>query len=216
MAVVEDLESAAELIRAQPGLTAVTRAGDVFTAFTVRGGSANAPSLLEVQAAVDDAEARLAGVSADLERNRFALASAQARRAEAQERADTALDRLHESDARLAAVAERLGHLNSVLRSAVGESERLGASLAKAEANIVAEQDALQAAAARLDAAQRAPEDEEPSPELRDELAPCGVSGEVGRNGGQAVPAKCRGATDGHPQPGPVPGTGGGGRAPGT
>ena len=171
MAVVEDLESAAELIRAQPGLTAVTRAGDVFTAFTVRGGSANAPSLLEVQAAVDDAEARLAGVSADLERNRFALASAQARRAEAQERADTALDRLHESDARLAAVAERLGHLNSVLRSAVGESERLGASLAKAEANIVAEQDALQAAAARLDAAQRAPEDEEPSPELRDELA---------------------------------------------
>ncbi|MDQ0075463.1 chromosome segregation protein SMC [Arthrobacter oryzae] len=170
-AVVEDLESASRLIHAQPGLTVVTRAGDVFTAFTVRGGSANAPSLLEVQAAVDDAEARIASVGADLERNRFALASAQARRAEAQERADTALDRLHESDARLAAVAERLGHLNSVLRSAVGESERLGASLAKAEANIVAEQDALQAAAARLDAAQQAPEDEEPSPELRDELA---------------------------------------------
>ena len=170
-AVVEDLGSASELIQAQPGLTVVTRAGDAFTALTVRGGSANAPSLLEVQAAVDDAEARLASVSADLERNRFALASAQARRAEAQERADTALDRLHESDARLAAVAERLGHLNSVLRSAVGESERLGTSLAKAEANIVAEQEALQAAAARLDAAREAPEDEEPSPELRDELA---------------------------------------------
>ncbi|MBT2536460.1 chromosome segregation protein SMC [Arthrobacter sp. ISL-69] len=170
-AVVEDLESASELIQAQPGLTVVTRAGDAFTAVTVRGGSANAPSLLEVQAAVDDAEARLASVCADLERNRFALASAQARRAEAQERADTALDRLHESDARLAAVAERLGHLNSVLRSAVGESERLGTSLAKAEANIVAEQEALQAAAARLDAAREAPEDEEPSPELRDELA---------------------------------------------
>lgn len=170
-AVVEDLASASELIQAQPGLTVVTRAGDAFTAFTVRGGSANAPSLLEVQAAVDDAEARLASVSADLERNRFALASAQARRAEAQERADTALDRLHESDARLAAVAERLGHLNSVLRSAVGESERLGTSLAKAEANIVAEQEALQAAAARLEAAREAPEDEEPSPELRDELA---------------------------------------------
>ncbi|WP_309976334.1 chromosome segregation protein SMC [Arthrobacter oryzae] len=170
-AVVTDLESAAQLIQVQPELTVVTRAGDVFTAFTVRGGSPNAPSLLEVQAAVDEAEARLATVSADLERNRFALAAAQARRAEAQDRADTALDRLHESDARLAAVAERLGHLNSVLRSAVGESERLGASLAKAEANILAEQDALQAAAARLDAAQQAPEDEEPSPELRDELA---------------------------------------------
>ncbi|QCP00748.1 chromosome segregation protein SMC [Arthrobacter sp. 24S4-2] len=170
-AVVEDIQSASGLVAARPELTAVTRAGDVFTALTVRGGSANAPSLLEVQAAVDDAEARLARVSADLERNRFALASAQARRTAAQERADAALDRLHESDARLAAVAERLGHLNSVLRSAVGESERLAASLAKAEANIVAEQESLQAVAARLDAAQQAPADEEPSPELRDELA---------------------------------------------
>lgn len=170
-AVVEDLESASGLIAARPELTAVTRAGDVFTALTVRGGSANAPSLLEVQSAVDDAAARLATVSADLERSRFALASARARRAEAQERTDAALDRLHESDARLAAVAERLGHLNSVLRSAVGESDRLAASLAKAEDNIAAEQESLQAVAARLDAAQQAPQDEEPSPELRNELA---------------------------------------------
>lgn len=170
-AVVEDVAAASALIRAQPGLTAVTRAGDVFTAFTVRGGSANAPSLLEVQAAVDDAETRLSAVSADLERTRFALASAQARKAAAQERADAALDRLHESDARLAAVAERLGHLNSVLRSAVGESDRLNASLARAEANIVTEQEALDVAAARLDAARQAPAEEEPSAELRDELA---------------------------------------------
>ncbi|CAN7418638.1 chromosome segregation protein SMC [Arthrobacter sp. LjRoot14] len=169
--VAEDLESASALIHAQPGLTVVTRAGDVFTAFTVRGGSASAPSLLEVQAAVDDAGTRLAKVSADLERNRFALAAAQARKTQAQERADAALERLHESDARLAAVAERLGHLNSVLRSAVGESERLGASLARAEANMVAGEEALQAAVARLEAARQAPEDEEPSAELRDELA---------------------------------------------
>ncbi|KIS27017.1 chromosome segregation protein SMC [Arthrobacter sp. SPG23] len=170
-AVTEDMDSASALIRAQPGLTAVTRAGDTFTAFTVRGGSASAPSLLEVQAAVDDAETRLASVSAELERNRFALAAARARKTQAQERADAALERLHESDARLAAVAERLGHLNSVLRSAVGESERLGASLARAEANIVAEEEALQAATERLDAARQVPEDEEPSAELRDELA---------------------------------------------
>lgn len=170
-AVVEDLESAAQLIAARPELVAVTRSGDIFTALTARGGSATAPSLLEVQAAVDDADARLATVGADLERNRFALASAHARRAAAQERADAALDRLHESDARLAAVAERLGHLNSVLRSAVGESDRLAASLAAAEANIVAEQEALQAVAVRLEAAQAAPADEEPSQELRNELA---------------------------------------------
>lgn len=170
-AVVEDLEAAAMLVGQKPDLTAVTRSGDVFTAFTVTGGSAKAPSLLEVQAAVDDAETRLAAVTADMERNRFALASAEARRAEAQVRADAALDRLHDSDARLAAVAEKLGHLNSILRSAVGESDRLAASLARAEANVVAEEEMLAAVAARLAAAQEAPAEEEPSTEQRDALA---------------------------------------------
>ncbi|MGP4033769.1 chromosome segregation protein SMC [Pseudarthrobacter sp. 1C304] len=170
-AVVEDLADAAGLVARRPELTVVTTAGDVVTALTVSGGSAKAPSLIEVQAAVDDAAARLAAVTAGLERQRFALAAARARRAEAQERADAALDKLHDSDARLAAVAERLGHLNSVLRSAVGESERLAASLAGAEANIAGEQEALTAVAARLAAAQEAPAEEEPSPEHRDALA---------------------------------------------
>ncbi|MDQ0633560.1 chromosome segregation protein [Arthrobacter pascens] len=170
-AVVDDLAAAARLVAERPELTAVTRGGDVFTALTITGGSAKAPSLLEVQAAVDDAETRLAAVTADLERNRFALAGAEARRAEMQDRADAALDRLHESDARLAAVAERLGHLNSVLRSAVGESDRLAASLAAAEANVVTEEAALAAIAARLAAAQEAPAEEEPSTARRDALA---------------------------------------------
>ncbi|MFF2315870.1 chromosome segregation protein SMC [Arthrobacter sp. NPDC058097] len=170
-AVVDGHDAAADLVARHPDLTAVTLAGDVFTALTVTGGSAKAPSLLEVQAAVDDAASRLAAVTAGLEQCRFALAAAGARRAEAQERADAALDRLHESDARLAAVAERLGHLNSVLRSAVGESERLAASLARAEANIVAEQEGLTAVTARLAAAQDAPAEEEPSTEQRDALA---------------------------------------------
>ena len=170
-AVVEGLDAAAELVAARPDLTAVTRAGDVLTALTVSGGSAKAPSLIEVQAAVDDATARLAAVTAGLERQRFALAAARARRAAAQDRADAALEKLHDSDARLAAVAERLGHLNSVLRSAIGESERLAASLAKAEANIELEQESLEAVAARLAAAREAPAEEEPSPEHRDALA---------------------------------------------
>ncbi len=170
-AVVDDVPAAGRLVAERPDLTAVTRAGDVLTALTVTGGSAKAPSLLEVQAAVDDAESRLAAVTAGLERNRFALAGAEARRTEAEARAEAALDRLHDSDARLAAVAERLGHLNSVLRSAVGESDRLAASLAKAEANVGSEEAALAAVAARLAAAQEAPAEEEPSTEQRDALA---------------------------------------------
>ncbi|MCB5272552.1 Chromosome partition protein Smc [Arthrobacter sp. SO5] len=171
VAVVEDLDAAARLIDAHPVLTAVTRTGDVFTALTVSGGSATAPSLLEVQAAVDDAAGKLATVTAELERNRFALSAARTRKAQAQDRADAALEKLHDSDARLAAVAERLAHLNSVLRSAVGESDRLAASLARAEANIVSEQRSLDAVAARLAAAQEAPAEAEPSPERRDALA---------------------------------------------
>ncbi|WP_210725717.1 chromosome segregation protein SMC [Arthrobacter silvisoli] len=170
-AVVEGLDAAAELIARHPGLTAVTRAGDVFTALTVSGGSADAPSLLEVQAAVDDAESRLAALTAGLERGRFSLAAAEARRGEAQVRTDAALDKLHDSDARLAAVAERLGHLNSQLRSAVAESDRLADSLAKAELNIAVAEEALEAAAERLAAAQEAPEEDEPSTEQRDALA---------------------------------------------
>jgi chromosome segregation protein len=169
--VVPGIEAAAALVAEHPELSAVTRAGDIFTTVSVTGGSAKAPSLLEVQAAVDDAESQLAGVTAGLERNKFALAGAEARREEAQERADATLDRLHESDARLAAVAERLGHLNSVLRSAVGESDRLAASLAKAEENVAAEEEALAAVAARLAAAQEAPLEQEPSTEHRDALA---------------------------------------------
>ncbi|MDT0194208.1 chromosome segregation protein SMC [Arthrobacter sp. AB6] len=170
-AVVPDIHAASALVAGHPGLTAVTTGGDVFTAVSVTGGSAKAPSLLEVQAAVDDAESRLAAVTAALERNRFALAAAEAKRAEAQDLADAALERLHESDAKLAAVAERLGHLNSVLRSAVGESDRLASSLARAEENVAAEEEALAAVAARLAAAQEAPAEQEPSTEHRDALA---------------------------------------------
>ncbi|MFK0001144.1 chromosome segregation protein SMC [Paenarthrobacter sp. NPDC090522] len=168
--VVEDLTAAAAVVAEHPRLKAVTRSGDVFTAATVQGGSAAAPSLLEIQAAVDDADTRLREVVSALERGRFALAGAESRRAEIQDRADAAMERLHESDARLAAVAERLGHLNSVLRSAVGESDRLAASLAKAEANIAEAQLDLEVAAERLAAAQEAPDDE-PSTDQRDELA---------------------------------------------
>lgn len=169
-AVVDDEETAAALVASTPTVRAVTRDGDVFTAFTIAGGSASAPSVLEVQAAIDDARGRLAAVTAELERGRFALAAAVNRRAAAQERADAALERLHESDARLAAVAERLGHLNSLLRSAVGERDRLAESLERVERTIVEEELALEVATERLNSAEEAPE-EDPSADHRDSLA---------------------------------------------
>lgn len=170
-AVVDSFGAAADLSAEHPQLRVVTVDGDICSAVFAAGGSASTPSMLEVQAAVDEAAARLAALTAELERTRFALAAARARKAAAQERADAALDKLHDSDARLAAVAERLGHLNSVLRSAAGESERLTASLAAAEANIAREQQALADISARLAAAQEAPAEEEPDSDHRDALA---------------------------------------------
>ncbi|MGF9661619.1 chromosome segregation protein SMC [Arthrobacter crystallopoietes] len=169
--VVEDIDAAAAVLAARPELTAVTRAGDVFSAHAAHGGSSGGPSLLEVQAAVEETGRQLEEATARAERAKFAIAAAKARREEAAVRADTALEQLHESDARLAAVAERLGQLGSALRSATGESDRLARLVQAAEANIDAEQQKLAEVTERLGAAQEAPAEEEPSTERRDALA---------------------------------------------
>ena len=55
VAVVDDLATARSLVRGAPDLTAVTREGDLLGAHFASGGSSSQPSLLEVQAAVDEA-----------------------------------------------------------------------------------------------------------------------------------------------------------------
>ncbi len=57
--VVGSLEDAEELVHRRPDLTAVTAEGDLLGAHFAHGGSAGAPSLLEVQASVDEAAAEL-------------------------------------------------------------------------------------------------------------------------------------------------------------
>src|SRR6185312_5888574 len=73
VAVVVDLDSARDLVATRPGVRAVTADGDLLGADWAVGGSASAPSVIEVQAAVDEAETRLAeaesrrtGVAAEL------------------------------------------------------------------------------------------------------------------------------------------------------
>ena len=169
--IVDSLAAAADVLSGRPELTAVTVEGEVLSAYAGRGGSASAPGLIELQAAVEETEDRIRAAAARSEQAGFALSGAVARRGAAQSRTDAALAALHESDARLAAVAERLGTLGSALRSAVGESERLQRLVSAAEANLAAEQEALAAAAARLAAAGDAPAEEEPSTDQREALA---------------------------------------------
>ena len=131
---VDDLPAARALVAELPHLAAVTREGDLVGAAFTRGGSARAPSLLEVQAAVDEATDRLAAVTHRCERLRFRASEVERRREEAAEQVASALARLHESDAELAAVAEQLGRLGSAARAAAGEADRLDRAIGEAEA----------------------------------------------------------------------------------
>ena len=107
--VVEDLANARALVAARPDLTAVTRGGDLLGAVRAAGGSAGAPSALELQRAYDDATARVAEAVALGERTRFETVTAERAEAQAKVHHEATLERLHESDAALAAVAEHSG-----------------------------------------------------------------------------------------------------------
>jgi chromosome segregation protein len=170
VAVVDDLATARRTVEQQPGLVAVTREGDLLGRQHAAGGSATTPSLLEVQAAVDEAGARLVEAGHRIEKARFALQAALDEQALATRDVQSALDRLHESDARMAAVAEQLGQLGAQARAARGEAERLDRSIALAVEQLDADRAALTELEERHLAAVAAPDDEEPDTALRDEL----------------------------------------------
>ncbi|MEP9364436.1 chromosome segregation protein SMC [Nocardioides sp. CN2-186] len=169
VAVVDDLDAARALVAELPDLTAVTRDGDVLGAHFAAGGSSSQPSLIEVQAAVDEATEQLAEAVAAAERLGFDMSRLESERLEAQKRADVALAKLHESDATLAAVAEELGQYGSQARAARGEADRLTAAIEKAKESQVQAMAGLAELEARLASAEDAT-DEEPDTSVREQL----------------------------------------------
>ncbi len=106
-----------------------------------------------------------------VEQTRFALAAAERAAAEALERVEAALERLHESDAQHAAVAERLGHLGAAVRSAHAEADRVRKASESAEAALEADRATLSELEQRLAAAEDEPDEVgEPSTDERDRL----------------------------------------------
>ncbi|MCW2817658.1 MAG: smc, partial [Marmoricola sp.] len=168
--VADDLAAARLLVRDHPDVTAVTRDGDVLGSHFAAGGSSSAPSLIEVQAAVDEATERLTAAAHAVERLTFDVGTLDRERAEAQRRVDVALARLHESDATLAAVAEELGQHGSAARNARAEAARLEDAIGAAVVARDRDADALADLEARLAAVHDAPE-EEPDPARREHLA---------------------------------------------
>jgi chromosome segregation protein len=131
VAVVSDLASAERLVAAHPELRAVTKDGDVLGAHWSAGGSASTPSAIEISAAVDEARQKADEAAARHERLHAQLAGARAEADARRADVETALEALHESDAKLSAVAERLAQLGQVARSAGAEAARLDDARAK-------------------------------------------------------------------------------------
>ncbi|TAL21111.1 MAG: chromosome segregation protein SMC, partial [Frankiales bacterium] len=171
VAVVDSLDAAAALVRQHPDVRAVTAEGDLLGSHWAIGGSAKAPSLLEVQAAVDEAAAAHDEAQRRQERLRFEVQTARADVEAATVEVEAALEALNASDATMAALGEQLGLLASAARAAEAEAGRLEQARVRAEEARDKDLSGLAELEERLAAAESAPAEEEPSTEVRDRLA---------------------------------------------
>ncbi|MFF4247824.1 AAA family ATPase [Streptomyces sp. NPDC001822] len=176
MVVVGTLEDAEELVAAHPGLTAVTADGDVLGAHFAHGGSAGAPSLLEVQASVDEAAAELAELEVRCGELATAQRAAGARRGDAAALVEELGERRRAADREKSGVAQQLGRLAGQARGAVGEAERTTAAALRAQEALERATEEAGELAERLLVAQETPVEEEPDTSVRDRLAADGAN----------------------------------------
>ncbi|MFK0042589.1 AAA family ATPase [Streptomyces sp. NPDC090741] len=142
--VVGGLDEAERVVGARPDLLAVTLDGDVLGAHLAHGGSAGAPSLIEVQAAVDEADEELVRLDAECAESGSARDRTHALRRELAARVEEIGERRRAGEQARAGVAQQLGRLAGQAKGAAGEAERSAAAAAKA-------QDALEQALAEVE-----------------------------------------------------------------
>ncbi|WP_405692193.1 AAA family ATPase [Streptomyces sp. NBC_01185] len=176
MVVVGTLEDAEELVAAHPGLTAVTAEGDVLGTHFAHGGSAGAPSLLEVQASVDEAAAELAELAVRCEELASAQRAAAARRGAASSLTEELGERRRAAEREKSGVAQQLGRLAGQARGAAGEAERTTASAVRAQEALERATAEAEELAERLLVAEETPVEEEPDTSVRDRLAADGAN----------------------------------------
>jgi len=127
--IADDLDAARSAFAKIGDATFVTKQGDVLTRYVLRGGSGAKRSRLELVAERDAAAAKLATVTTQIERTRFALAEKRGALETAKTDAAAALTALREYDAALAAQSEQLGRFRIQLEAAQAEWERLSQGL---------------------------------------------------------------------------------------
>ncbi|WP_435272847.1 chromosome segregation protein SMC [Streptomyces parvulus] len=174
--VVATLEDAEDLVYARPALTAVTADGDLLGAHFAQGGSAGAPSLLEVQASVDRAAAELEELAVRCEELAGAQDVAVARRRECAALVEELGERRRAADREKSSVAQQLGRLAGQARGAAGEAERSEAAAARAQEALDKALLDVEELAERLAVAEEMPVEEEPDTSARDRLAADGAN----------------------------------------
>ncbi|MFE1299482.1 chromosome segregation protein SMC [Streptomyces sp. NPDC058731] len=174
--VVGTLEDAEDVVYAHPELTAVTADGDLLGAHFAHGGSAGAPSLLEVQASVDEAAAELAELAVRCEELASAQRAAADRRTEAAALVEELAERRRAADREKSGVAQQLGRLAGQARAAAGEAERSVAAAARAQEALETAVQEAEELAERLAVAEETPLDDEPDTSVRDRLAADGAN----------------------------------------
>ncbi|MFJ9151430.1 chromosome segregation protein SMC [Streptomyces sp. NPDC102270] len=174
--VVGTLEDAEDLVYASPHLTAVTAEGDLLGAHFAHGGSAGAPSLLEVQASVDQAAAELEELAVQCEELAEAQHAAVEQRKECTARVEGLGERRRAADREKSAVAQQLGRLSGQARGAAGEAERSTAAAARAQDALEKALEEVEELAERLAVAEEMPVEEEPDTSVRDRLAADGAN----------------------------------------
>ncbi|MFE5627106.1 AAA family ATPase [Streptomyces virginiae] len=174
--VVGTLEEAEALVAQRPEAVAVTVEGDVLGAHLAHGGSAGAPSLIEVQAAVDEAVAELTRLGVRCEELEQAQGTAQARRQDAAALVEELAERRRAAEQARAGVAQQLGRLAGQAKGAAGEAERASAAAAKAQDALEQALAEVEECAERLATAEEMPVEEEPDSSRRDRLAADGAN----------------------------------------
>jgi len=132
--VAENANAAEAILRSHPGVTVVTRDGDVISRGRARGGSKSSSSLIEIKALIEGLESKLQEVAHNCDRLKFEISTGTTELASRQSEFDAALSKLNESDARIAALTEQLAVSGQNMKSAMAEVERLNTSINEASA----------------------------------------------------------------------------------
>ncbi|MDT0269352.1 chromosome segregation protein SMC [Streptomyces sp. DSM 44915] len=175
--VVDTVDDALRLVTGHPTLTAVTGEGDLLSRGLAGGGSAGAPSLLEVRASVDEAAAEFERLTARGAELAAAKEAAAERRRAAAAAVEELAGRRTAAEREKSRVAQDLGRLGGQARAAAGEADRAEAAVERAGRELARATEQAAELAERLAVAEETDEAvEEPDTAVRDRLAADGAN----------------------------------------